>query len=55
MAGMQITMPISTLRTDQPIQFSHQIHIILNHDNYLLWKSQVLSVLRGYDLVRFID
>jgi gag-polypeptide of LTR copia-type len=49
------TVPISTFRADQPIQFSHQIHTILNHDNYLLWKSQVLPVLRGYDLIGFID
>jgi hypothetical protein len=31
------------------------IFTILNQDNYLLWKSQVLPVLRGYDFVGFID
>jgi hypothetical protein len=43
------------MRADQPIQFSHQIDIILNHENYLLWKSQVLPVLKSYDLISFID
>jgi hypothetical protein len=40
---LMATMPIST------------IHTILNPDNYLLWKSQVLPVMRGYDLIGFID
>ncbi|KAJ3698372.1 hypothetical protein LUZ61_002077 [Rhynchospora tenuis] len=28
---------------------------MLNHENYLLWKSQILPVLRGYDLLGFVD
>jgi hypothetical protein len=51
MAGTQSTLPITTVRSDQLIQFSHQVHTMLNYDNYLMWKSQVLPVLRGYDLV----
>ncbi|KAJ1704569.1 hypothetical protein LUZ63_004348 [Rhynchospora breviuscula] len=38
-----------------PIQFSHQIHTILDQENFLIWKSQVLPVLKGYGLVGFID
>jgi gag-polypeptide of LTR copia-type len=48
-------LAISMSRADQPIQFSHQIHTVLTHENYLLCKSQILSVLRGYNLVGFID
>ncbi|KAJ1699274.1 hypothetical protein LUZ63_007786 [Rhynchospora breviuscula] len=46
---------MAIIRSEQPIQFSHQIHTVLNQENYLLWKSQVLPVLRGYDLVGFTD
>jgi gag-polypeptide of LTR copia-type len=48
-------LSISMSRADQPIQFSHQIHTVLTHENYLLWKSQILPVLRGHGLVGFID
>jgi gag-polypeptide of LTR copia-type len=44
-----------TIRSTTPIQFTHQIHTSLSHDNFLLWKSQVLPVLRGHGLVGFID
>jgi gag-polypeptide of LTR copia-type len=43
------------IRYEHPVPFSHQIHTVLNQDNYLLWKSQVLPVLEGYDLLHFID
>ncbi|KAJ1698573.1 hypothetical protein LUZ63_007085 [Rhynchospora breviuscula] len=46
---------LSAPRSEQPIQFSHQIHTTLNSENYLLWKSQILPVLRGYDLIGFVD
>jgi gag-polypeptide of LTR copia-type len=39
----------------QPIQFTHQIKTILDADNYLLWKSQILALLRGHGLIYFID
>jgi gag-polypeptide of LTR copia-type len=55
MVGLQANLSLSAIRSEQPIQFSHQIHTILNQDNYLLWKSQVFPVLRGHDLVSFID
>jgi Reverse transcriptase (RNA-dependent DNA polymerase)/gag-polypeptide of LTR copia-type/GAG-pre-integrase domain len=41
-------------RSDQPIQFTHQINTILSPDNYLLWKSQIIPVLRGHGLMSFI-
>jgi hypothetical protein len=53
--GSQQMIPLSTLRTDQSIQFSHQIRTVLNQKNYLFWKSYVLPVLRRYVLVGFID
>jgi hypothetical protein len=55
MAGSQTPMSISPMRADKSIQFSHQIHTVLNQNNYLLWKSQVLPLLRGFDLISFID
>jgi gag-polypeptide of LTR copia-type len=49
------TLLVSQMRSDTPIQFSHQIHTILTNDNYLIWKSQIILVLRGYNLMHFID
>jgi len=46
---------IAHLRSDQPIQFSHQINTTLTNDNYLIWKSQILPVLRGHGLISFIE
>jgi gag-polypeptide of LTR copia-type len=43
-----------SLRSDQPIQFTHQINTSLSSDNYLLWKSQIIPVLRGHGLISFI-
>jgi hypothetical protein len=43
------------MRSDAPVHFSHQIHTILSHDNYLVWKSQIVPVFRGYDLMYIID
>jgi hypothetical protein len=37
------------------IQFTHQINTILNSDNYLLWKSHILAIMRGHGLISFID
>jgi gag-polypeptide of LTR copia-type len=45
----------SSLRADSPTQFSHQISTILSNDNYLLWKSQIVPVLRGHGLISFIS
>jgi gag-polypeptide of LTR copia-type len=42
------------LRSEQPIQFTHQINTSLSNDNYLLWKSQIIPVLRGHGLISFI-
>jgi hypothetical protein len=42
-------------QSDILVQFSHQIYIILNYDNYLVWKYQIIPVLHGYDLMCFID
>jgi gag-polypeptide of LTR copia-type len=41
--------------SSNPIQFTHQINTILNSDNYLLWKSQILAIMRGHGLISFID
>jgi hypothetical protein len=41
-------LSVLTHRSDHSIQLSHHIHTILMHENYL-------PVLRGYDLVGFID
>jgi hypothetical protein len=38
-----------------PIQFNHQLNTILGPENYLIWKSQVLHVLRGHGLIAYID
>jgi GAG-pre-integrase domain len=38
-----------------PTQFTHQLSTILGLENYLVWKSQVLLVLRGHGLTSFID
>jgi gag-polypeptide of LTR copia-type len=38
-----------------PIQFNHQLNTILGPENYLIWKSQVLPVLRGHGLIAYID
>jgi gag-polypeptide of LTR copia-type len=46
--------PLAT-RISTSIQFSHQFNTTLNHDNFLVWRSQILLVLRGHSLVGFID
>jgi Reverse transcriptase (RNA-dependent DNA polymerase)/gag-polypeptide of LTR copia-type/GAG-pre-integrase domain len=51
--SLPITQPTHTI--SHPIQFSHQIHTSLNQDNFLLWKSQVVPVLRGHGLLGFLD
>jgi gag-polypeptide of LTR copia-type len=38
-----------------PIQFSHQIQTTLTQENFLLWKFQILPVLRGHGLIGFIN
>jgi gag-polypeptide of LTR copia-type len=43
------------VRSDNPIHFNHQLHTSLTNDNYLVWKSQILPVLRGYDFMCYID
>jgi hypothetical protein len=54
---MPTSSPQSFLvRSDNnPIQFTHQLHTTLTNDNYLVWKSQILPVHRGYDLMCYID
>jgi hypothetical protein len=53
---MAASLPHSLLtRSDNSIQFSHQLHTILTNDNYLVWKSQILPVLRGYNLMCYVD
>jgi intracellular septation protein A len=37
------------------IQITQQIHNTLDHDNFLLWKSQITHVLRGNALLGYID
>jgi hypothetical protein len=41
------------LRSDQPMKFTYPSS--LNNENHLLWKSQILPVLRGHGLSSFID
>jgi Reverse transcriptase (RNA-dependent DNA polymerase)/gag-polypeptide of LTR copia-type/GAG-pre-integrase domain len=48
------TAPLS-IRSTTPITFSHQIRINLDNENFLLWKSQVLPVLKGHGLAGFLD
>jgi hypothetical protein len=38
-----------------PVQFAHQISTHLSHDNFLLWKLQVVLILRGHDLMSYLD
>ncbi|KAJ4768699.1 hypothetical protein LUZ62_079074 [Rhynchospora pubera] len=45
----------NAIRSNTPIQFTHQIHTPLNQENFLLWKSQILPVLKGHGLMHFID
>jgi gag-polypeptide of LTR copia-type len=50
------TTPAPTALTSKsPIQFSHQIHTSLTAENFLVWRHQILPVLRGHALVSFID
>ncbi|KAJ4769263.1 hypothetical protein LUZ62_053520 [Rhynchospora pubera] len=44
-----------TAPSSSPMQVIHQIRTTLDQDNYLLWKSQILPVLRGHGLEGFID
>ncbi|KAJ3688843.1 hypothetical protein LUZ61_018007 [Rhynchospora tenuis] len=44
-----------TAMSSSPMQVVHQIRTTLDQDNYLLWKSQILPVLRGHGLESFID
>jgi hypothetical protein len=41
--------------TVHPIHFNHQLNTILGPENYLIWKSQVLPVLRGHGLIAYVD
>ncbi|KAJ3704768.1 hypothetical protein LUZ61_008473 [Rhynchospora tenuis] len=45
----------SAMARSTPIQFTHQIHTALDQENFLIWKSQILPVLKGYGLIGFID
>ncbi|KAJ4766113.1 Copia protein [Rhynchospora pubera] len=56
MAGASSTT-LSSLPTSSssPINIIHLIHTFLNQDNFLLWRSQVLLVLRGHALIGYID
>uniref|UniRef100_A0A803QHI8 Reverse transcriptase Ty1/copia-type domain-containing protein n=1 Tax=Cannabis sativa TaxID=3483 RepID=A0A803QHI8_CANSA len=38
----------------EPVYFNHSISIRLNDHNFLLWKQQVLAVIRGNRLLKFI-
>jgi Reverse transcriptase (RNA-dependent DNA polymerase)/gag-polypeptide of LTR copia-type len=43
------------VKSNAPVQFSHQIHTSLTSENYLVWRLQVLAALRGHGLVGFVD
>jgi gag-polypeptide of LTR copia-type len=45
----------SSLPSNTPTQFTHQISITLSSDNYLLWKSQIIPVLRGHGIISFLS
>uniref|UniRef100_A0A803QST8 Retrotransposon Copia-like N-terminal domain-containing protein n=1 Tax=Cannabis sativa TaxID=3483 RepID=A0A803QST8_CANSA len=38
-----------------PVVFSHKLATKLDHDNYLLWRPQVLSAIRGHKLQHYIS
>ncbi|KAJ3708562.1 hypothetical protein LUZ61_012267 [Rhynchospora tenuis] len=49
------TIGVAVARSSAPVQLVHQIRTVLDQDNFLLWKSQVLPVLRGHNLDGFLD
>jgi hypothetical protein len=46
----------SILRMNRSLQnISHLVSIKLDHLNYLLWHSQLLPILRGQDLLKYVN
>ncbi|KAJ4769840.1 Copia protein [Rhynchospora pubera] len=55
MASATTTFAPVVSRSVTPININHQIHTVLSHDNFLLWRSQITPVLRGHGLVAYVD
>jgi hypothetical protein len=53
-SDVSLTHPLSS-STVNPIQFNYFINPKLDENNFLLWKSQVLPVIRGYGFLSFLD
>uniref|UniRef100_A0A803Q712 Retrotransposon Copia-like N-terminal domain-containing protein n=1 Tax=Cannabis sativa TaxID=3483 RepID=A0A803Q712_CANSA len=48
-------MDSSTPNTFTPVVFSHKVSVKLDENNFLLWRPQVLSAIRGHRLQHFIS
>ncbi|KAJ1695606.1 hypothetical protein LUZ63_012304 [Rhynchospora breviuscula] len=42
-------------RLTPPVNINHQIHTLLNAENFLVWRSQILPVIRGHALMGYLD
>ena len=54
-----ITSSSSTANTTSHVSFPHifatPIHFKIDHDNYLIWKQQVLATIRSLNLASFLE
>lgn len=48
-------VPIQTSSPSSSLNFHHFLTIKLDRTNYLLWKSQFIPLLRGHDLLGYVD
>ena len=45
--------PLSSTRF-VPINFNHSLSVKLDNKNFLIWKQQIVSMIRGYGLQKFV-
>ncbi|KAJ1701542.1 hypothetical protein LUZ63_001321 [Rhynchospora breviuscula] len=55
MANANASSSSPAVRSASPIHIVHQIHTNLNQENFLLWRSQIVPVLRGHGLMSYIE
>ncbi|KAK4272695.1 hypothetical protein QN277_021213 [Acacia crassicarpa] len=53
----QSSLPLipPTSSPNDVVAFNHTISVKLDYSNFLLWRQQILSVVRGYALESFLD
>ncbi|KAJ3701404.1 hypothetical protein LUZ61_005109 [Rhynchospora tenuis] len=55
MANVSASNSSNAVKSASPIHILHQIHTNLDQENFLLWRSQIIPVLRGHGLMGYLD